>query len=116
MSNLNTHGVDSFESAKRFLGNKSARTLCFATTLTHESVGDPDVTAVTVRHHGSPIIRYYSDGRIEIRNAGWLSSTTTHRLHAMTPTSVRVSRARGGSVTSPLYNGSQPSYNFERVI
>lgn len=116
MSNLNTHGVDNFETAQRFLGNKSARTLCFATTLTHESVGEPGVTAVTVRHHGSPIIRYFSDGRVEIRNAGWLSATTTDRLHRMTPPTVRVSRAKGGSVESPLYSGPQPAYNFERVI
>jgi hypothetical protein len=116
MSNLNTHGVVDFESAKSFLGDKSARTLCFATTLTHESIGEAGVTAITVRHHGSPIIRYRSDGQIEIRNAGWLSSTTTDRLHRMTPTSVRVSRAKGGHVESPLYSGPQPSYDFVRVI
>lgn len=115
MSNLNTHGVVDFDSAKRFLGNKSARQLCFATTLTHESVGEPDVTAVTVRHHGSPIIRYFSDGRLELSNAGWLSATTTDRLHRMTPASVRVTRAKGGSVESPLYSGPQPS-SFVRVL
>ncbi len=115
MSNLNMHGVDSFESAKKFLGSKSARTLCFATTLTHESVGEAGVTAVTVRHHESPIIRYFSDGRIEIRNAGWMSKTTTHRLHGMTPLEVRVSGAKGGSVTSPLYSGAQP-HEFVRVV
>jgi hypothetical protein len=115
MSNLNTHGVADFESAKAFLGGKSMRTLAFATTLTHESVGEVDVTAIVVRHHGSPIIRYYSDGRVEIRNAGWLSATTTDRLHRMTPYLVRVTRAKGGHVESPLYSGIQPR-DWERVL
>lgn len=113
MSNLNTHGVNSYETAQAFLGDKSARTLCFATTLTQVATAR-GVLAVEVRHHGSAIIRYYSDGQVEISNAGWLSSTTTHRLHAMTTADVRVSRAKGGSVTSPLYSGPQPS-SFERV-
>lgn len=56
MSNLNTHGVTDFESAREFLGDKSRRQLCFATTLTHEATvrGDADTTQITVRHHGSP--------------------------------------------------------------
>lgn len=127
MSNLNTHGVMDFESAQRFLGNKSMRVLCFATTLTHEAAsplgpggnvttdGDP-ITVIVVRHHGSPIIRYYSDGRIMISNAGWLSATTTDRLHRMTPATVRVSRAKGGSVESPLWSADYQPHHFERVV
>lgn len=127
MSNLNTHGVTDFESAKRFLGDKSQRVLCFATTLTHEAASPIEpggnvsedgtaITKITVRHHGSSIIRYYSDGRIMIRNAGWLSATTTDRLHRMTPNSVRVSRAKGGSVESPLFTADYQPSHFERVI
>jgi hypothetical protein len=114
MSNLNTHGVEDFATARAFLGDRSQRTLCFATTLTHEAT-DRDADAIVVRHHDSAIIRYYSDGRIEIRNAGWLSATTTDRLHRMTPEHVRVSRAKGGSVVSPLYSGDQP-YEWTRVL
>ena len=116
MSNLNMHNVDSFDSASQFLGRQSSRTLCFATTLDRETVaGEHGVMAIAVRHHGSPIIRYFSDGCIEIRNAGWMSRTTTNRLHSMTPFDVRVSGAKGGSVTSPLYTGAQP-HDFTRVV
>ena len=114
MSNLNTHGVVDYDSAQAFLGSKSQRTLCFATTLTQEA--HDGGLAVTVRHRESPIIRYFADGRVAIRNAGWLSSTTTDRLHRMTPDSVRVSRAKGGHVDSPEYSGPQPTHTFERVI
>ena len=110
MSNLNTHGVTDYASALRFLGAKYRRTLCFATTLTNEG------PTITVRHHDSAIIRYWNKGGIiEIRNAGWLSLTTTDRLHRMTPYEVCVSFARGGSVDSPEYVGSQTS-GWVRVI
>lgn len=126
MSNLNTHGVEDFATARAFLGAKSQRTLCFATTLTHESASpiepggnvEPDgtpITRITVRHHDTAIIRYYSDGRIMVRNHGWLTATTTDRLHRMTPRGVQISRARGGSVVSPLYSGPQPT-DWTRVL
>lgn len=114
MSNLNTHGVYSFETAKRFLGGKSQRTLCFATILQAQASGSSDVEMIAVRHHSTDIIRYYSDGRIEIRNHGYLTATTTDRLHRMTPMDVRVSRARGGHVESPAYVGAQP-YDWTTV-
>lgn len=113
MSNLNTHGVTDYASALRFLDGKSARTLCFATTLQQDAAHG--TTVISVRHHGSVIIQYLPTGEIFASNAGWLSATTTDRLHRMTPPEVRVSRAKGGHVESPLYSGAQPS-TLTRVI
>ncbi len=113
MSNLNTHGVTNFASAQRFLGARSARTLCYATTLQCDAAHGG--TVITVRHHGSPIIQYLPNGQIMIRNAGWMSRTTSWRLHHMTPYEVRVSSAKGGSVDSPTYWGPQPA-EWTRVI
>lgn len=109
MSNLNTHGVTDYASAMRFLDGKYERTLCYATTLVDAGV------CVTVRHHDTAIITYWANGLIEIRNDGWLSKTTTDRLHRMTPSGVRVSFAKGGSVESPKYTGSQP-YAWTAVL
>ena len=106
MSNLNTHGVVDYATAKAALAGKSARTLCYATTLQVDAVGNGQ-TAIVVRHHGSPIIRYFDGGRVDIRNAGWLSRTTTDRLHRMTPDDIMVSFAKGGHVSAPLYVGPQ---------
>lgn len=112
MSNLNMHGVQDYETASAFLGDAQSKTLCFATTLHRGgTAGDP---LIEVYHHNTAIIRYYASGEIVIRNAGYLTATTTTRLHGMTPREVCVSRAKGGSVTSPLYCGEQP-YEWERV-
>lgn len=108
VSNLNMHGVDSFATADAFLGTKSSAPLCYATTLFRSGGW------IIVTHHHTEIVRYRGDGTIEIRNGGFMSRTTTHRLHGMTPASVRVSGAKGGSVTSDHYNGCQP-YSWERV-
>lgn len=119
MRNLNTHGVTDYASAMRYLSSRGPRThravpLCYATTLRAE--GHPSgVDVVVVYHHNEAIIRYWSDGSIEIRNAGYLSSTTTDRLHQMTPREVIVSGARGGSVDSPCYSGDQP-YEWQTVV
>jgi len=109
MSNLNTHGVTDYQSAERFLGpNRSRRTLCYATTVTHEG------HAITVRHHDTAIVRYWDTGIVEIRNGGYLSRTTTDRLNRLTSYGVHVSFAKGGSVESPFYSGPQP-YDWNRV-
>lgn len=102
MSNLNTHGVVDYASAKRALNGRHSVKICYATTLVDEG------TCITVRHHDTAIIRYWSGGLIDIRNGGFLSKTTTDRLHRMTPAPVRVSFAKGGSVESPFYRGPQP--------
>lgn len=110
MSNLKLPAIHDFESARAYLDarGKSRVKIGFETTLTHEAHG------YVVRHHDSPIVRYTPDG-VEIRNAGWLSLTTTDRLHRLTPPSVRVSLAKGGWVESPLYSGRQPRLDWQRV-
>lgn len=96
MSNLNTRGVVDFATAERFLDGRSSATLCFATTVFRES---PD--SIVVQHHRTEIIRYCRDGQVDIRNGGYLTPTTTDRLHRMTPIDVRVSRAKGGWIEAP---------------
>lgn len=101
MSNLNTHGVTDYVSAMKFMQGKDRGrgpvTLCYETVLRLEQ-HPSGLSMIEVCHHGTGIIRYWSDGTIDIRTGGWLSVTTVSRLHNMTPREVRVSRAKGGSV------------------
>lgn len=115
MSNLNTHDVTDYESALRFLDGRKQAVLCYATTLMY----DPDVLSggvVTVYHHNTAIIRYYADGSIEIRTAGYLTTTTVGRLHNMTPPEVRVSRAKGGSVQAPVLSADFVPADWVEVV
>lgn len=96
MSNLNTNGVQDWFTAERFLNGRKRAVPCYATELIRMD------DYIEVRHHGTAIIRYTPDS-ISIRNCGWLTVTTTGRLNAMTPASVIVSRARGGSVRAPKW-------------
>lgn len=114
MSNLNTHGVTDYDSALRFLDGEYSKTLCYATVLTHHSRNG----MIAVSHHDTEIIRYYASGAVMIRSAGYLSRTTTYRLHRMTPSEVVVSGVRldyGGMVTSPAYCGPQ-SVQWKLVV
>lgn len=108
MTNLNLKNVDSYSSAMRFLDGRRERPLAYATRLVNYG---PHVEVI---HHTTAIIKYMANGDVEIRNHGYLSRTTSDRLHRMTPAGVQVSFAAGGSVNSPKYTGSQP-YNWTRV-
>lgn len=48
-----------------------------------------------VEYHGNQIIRYYSNGTVLVKWAGWATSTTTQRLHALTPKGYRFNRRLG---------------------
>lgn len=116
MSNLNMRGVRDYWTAERFLHENRinySRVLCYATTIRKEITAD-GYPMIVVRHHATDIIRYFSDGRVEIQSNGYLSQTTATRLHGMTPASVRVSSAKGGIVESPFYSGDWP-YSWEQV-
>lgn len=113
MSNLNMHGVRDYWTAERFLNGRASATPCYATTVRKEITAD-GYPVIVVRHHNTDIIRYFSDGRVEIQSNGYLSRTTATRLHGMTPHWVRVSSAKGGNVESPLYSGDWP-YSWEQV-
>lgn len=117
MSNLNMHGVRDYATAKAWLNGRETATLCYATTVQKvdsmvESVRE---SVIEVVHHNTGIIRYHEDGTVEIQCQGWVSPTTATRLHGMTPPEVRVSSAKGGSVTSPCYNGDWP-FHWTTVV
>lgn len=87
MSNLKFKATfDSYKGAAEFLGDKEEKTLCYATKV--HKVGD----TIRVRHHDTDIIIYEPDGHLGIANGGWGTSTTTQRLHALTPKELRVYR------------------------
>lgn len=111
MSNLNLRGVDSWGAANRFLGEDDEKTLAYATKLRRSPCGE----WIEVVHHRTAIIRYHCDEyQVYLRNGGYVSRTTSDRLHQMTPASVGVSFAKGGSVHSPMYEGPQP-HDWARV-
>lgn len=118
MSNLNTHGVTDYDSALRFLTDddgvvRYSKTLCYKTVVTNWGNG-----MILVTYYDTNIIRYYSSGAVMIRTDGYLTRTTTDRLHHLTPREVIVSGVRldyGGMVTSPVYNGPQP-VQWELVV
>lgn len=101
MSNLQLPQITTYESALRELNGQRFRRIGYKTTLrlVHTGFG----TVATVQHHNTDIIDYYPDGGIALDTGGWSSSTTTHRMHRLTPRSVRVF-IKGGTtyVETPL--------------
>lgn len=76
MSNLNLPKM-SFDNLNRLLGNRTAKTLAYATTA--ERDGD---RTIIVRHHGNAIATI-SDDVVTLSTAGWHSRTTANRLNAI---------------------------------
>ena len=84
VSDLDT--INNYRVATRYLGSKSERKLAHNTTIRRQG-GD-----IIVRYYETDIVTYHPDGRITLRDGGYSTATTIKRLHAMTPSGVRVRR------------------------
>lgn len=84
MSNLHLPDVQSYAAAIKFLGKKDSKTIGYKTRMIR--LGDH----VSVFHHTTAIVTYYENGMIQLNNGGWASSTTSNRMHRLTPPNVRV--------------------------
>lgn len=84
MSNLKLkHTVKSYADAVAALKGRDSIILGHNTRLARTSDQE-----ITVRYHGNAIVRYSPEG-VEASWAGWATSTTTNRLHMLTPSGVR---------------------------
>jgi hypothetical protein len=96
MSNLKPKAeITTYEQAKAFLGDRFARQLCYATTVHRVAVDQ-----IAIRHHHTDVVTYWADGTITLDNGGWVTATTTHRMHRFTPEEVRVWRFKGHNFVS----------------
>ena len=58
-------------------------------------VVQPTSGDIYVRLHGTDILRYYADGRIEVNTGGWNTTTTLQRINAYLPDGIRVGTVSG---------------------
>lgn len=82
---------DTYEGADKYLGNKRRMTLSSNTVL-HR----PEAGAIAVRYWNTDVVTYVKDSPVIILQAdGYVTATTTSRMHAFTPANIRVRRQRG---------------------
>jgi hypothetical protein len=97
MSNLQLPDVTDYPSAARLLDGQRYRRIGYKTALLLTNY------TIAVQHHHTDIIDYYPDGGISLNTGGWSTSTTTHRMHRLTPRGVRVFLRQGVTyVETPL--------------
>lgn len=86
MSNLSLkHTPQSFQQASEVLGGRDSLKIGHNTLL---ELRGADVYAT---YHGNDIVRYSADG-VFASWAGWVTSTTTNRLHMLAPARFNISK------------------------
>lgn len=84
MSNLQLPQITDYASAKGELDGTRYKVIAYKTALQdHGGI-------ISVVHHNTDIIDYYPDGDINLNTGGWDTTTTSSRMHRLTPRSVRV--------------------------
>lgn len=82
---------DTYEGADAYLGGRNRRALSSNTVLHRPAEG-----AIAVRYWDTDVVTYVKDSPIVILQAGgWVTATTTSRMHAFTPANIRVRRQMG---------------------
>lgn len=89
MTNLKLPAITDYRAGLDFLKGRESAPLAYATRI-RQFAG-----RVIISHHGTDIVTHYNDGRIRLNNGGYHTRTTAHRMHALTPDSVRVNIRQG---------------------
>lgn len=94
MSNLTLkHTPKSYDEAVKALGFRDERVIGHNTKL--EQTGNHEICAT---YHGNEIVRYTPEG-VEVSWAGWVTATTTRRLHMLAPARFNITKGE------PCING-----------
>lgn len=105
MSNLKLPNVTDHASAVRELDGERSKQIGYQTWLRRNS--DIENT-ISVVHHTTDIIDYYPDGGIALNTGGWDTSTTSSRMHRLTPCSVRVFIRKGVTMVETPDRKAEP--------
>lgn len=94
MSNLKLkHTPQSYAEAEKVLASRDSLAIGHNTRL--ELSGNHEIVAT---YHGNEIVRYTPEG-VEVSWAGWVTNTTTNRLHMLAPGRFNISKGE------PCING-----------
>lgn len=116
MSSLKLPVRSTAEEYRALLAGKDSKRIAYATALHATN------RSVTITHHDSSIFQLYDDGAISFTSAGWISATTTDRLHRLLKAAnprLGLNRERGSlylhiDVSSPPYECGGITYQLDR--
>ena len=96
MSNLKLPDVHDHASAQRFLGKRESKRMAYNTTIRRIGRYTDDDAGIerdfAVRYVATDIVTNHADGTITLHTGGWDTTTTTNRMHRLTPAHIWVNR------------------------
>ncbi len=103
--------VHDYETASRFLGEKDEKKLAY-NTLIYRGAED----SIAIRFHGTTIVRYYPDGRVQLDSGGWRTVTTKQRINQLLPGMMGLYQERHEWFVSNRYLGTEEPFEDGMVV